>query len=64
MATTETAAADSKTIMKGTTEQNKIDSRDERIIKTQQVLFCCVLISCFCFCCSHKGVHRQKQHSQ
>ena len=31
MATTETAATDSKTIMKGTTEQNKTDSYDERI---------------------------------
>ena len=42
MATTETAATDSKTIVKGTTEQSKTDPRDERI-KTHQVLFCLVV---------------------
>ena len=44
MAITEAAAtdSDSKAIMKDTTEQNKTDSRDERI-KTHQVLFCSVV---------------------
>ena len=42
MATTETAATDSKTNMKGTTEQDKTDSRDERM-KIHQVLFCSVV---------------------
>ena len=37
-----TTATDSKTIMKGTTEQNKTDSRDE-CIKSHQVLFCFVV---------------------
>ena len=36
------ATTDSKTIMKGTTEQNKTDSRVERI-KIHQVLFCSVV---------------------
>ena len=36
MATTETSATDSKIIMKDTTEQNKTDSRDERM-KIHQV---------------------------
>ena len=39
MATTETAATDSRTIMKGTTEENRTDSRDERM-KIHQVSFC------------------------
>ena len=38
MATTETSTTDSKIIMKGTTEQNKTDSRDEHM-KSHQVLF-------------------------
>ena len=42
MATTETSATDSKIIMKDTTEQNKTDSRDERM-KIHQVLFCSVV---------------------
>ena len=42
MAITETAVTDSKTVMKGTTEQNETDSQDERI-NTHQVLFCSVV---------------------
>ena len=42
MATTETSATDSKVIMKDTTEQNKTDSRDERM-KIHHVLFCSVV---------------------
>ena len=42
MATTATAATDSKTIIKGTTEQNKTNSRNERM-KIHQVLFCSVV---------------------
>ena len=41
MATTETAATDSKIIIKDTTEQNKTDSRDEYM--KSQVLFCSVV---------------------
>ena len=42
MATIKRVATDSKTIMKGTTEQNKTDFRDEHI-KIHQVLFCSVV---------------------
>ena len=38
LATTETSATDSKIILKDTIEQNKTDSRDERM-KIHQVLF-------------------------
>ena len=42
MATTETALTDNNTTMEDTTEQNKTDSRDERM-KIHQVLFCSVV---------------------